>query len=862
MHPTRRLVAAAAATVVAPLCSLGHGQEILRDDFNGGSVNPATWQVMTHQVGRSLFGNVPVVSGGFARLRHDTYNPSSPGTRFRGTELASHAFLSRGTLGIEMEARVRTNAMPNGLVTSFFTYNYRVENGTGFSDEADFEFLSSRINAAPPGGHPVLLTTFNDFNNTTQPYGDEVTQSSREVYVHGLDTTQFNTVKFRWLPQRLEWYVNGRLFRTVTGSLVPTDATRLRFNFWAPGAEWPAAYSAALQPTGNPAQNVPQYYDVDWVVVRHARPPVTATAPDRVFTDRFSNGSVANSDQLTGFWQTRNLGASSSVVESPGLPLRLTAAGAGYPHAQIASPVRSEFNFFEAPVEIEATGINFDSPSRSYDKSYLRFALSSQALTAGSQSEYTSEDAFSLRIGSDNTIGVGFKLNAPNRNTEYEGVNLLNTTVSGPVRRVQFVAHPTFYTLSVEHDLSLADSTPTVSQFGGALSISLADWAQLASTATGNAALYVQSQLSNAGSGEATTVSLESLAVNAVRPTWSVAGGGDWSASVNWSRGVAPDYRGANAVLPSSSAGGRTIQLTSPVTVGRLTLEGPAGYTLTGGGSLTLDTPAARARVLVTSGSHAIDVPVAAATDTTFEVAGEAQVSLGQGLTADGAKGLTKSGAGTLAAAHVRAGALLIESGWVRILPSTTANAPDGVSRVGALTLAGTFTTPLATLDLSNNTLLVDHAPGASPLTDLRQYVATGATTGVGVVSSETDARTRLAVVASHELFSVFPATFAGQMVDDSTVIVAYTLTGDANLDFRVNIEDFASLAANFNRSGGWRQGDFDGDGLTAVGDFAVLAAAFNQALASRPAPGTVPEPSTVGAGVAILAGLRRRRAR
>ena len=853
----RRCGITLAAALAMPAASVT-AQEILRDDFNGTSLNTGTWQVMTHQVGRSLFGNTPAVSGGFARLRHDTYNPASPGTRFRGTELATNAFLSRGTLGIELEARVRSNAMASGLVTSFFTYNYRVENGTGFSDEADFEFLSSRINSAPASGDPVQLTTFNDFNNVTQPYGDEVTQSSREVFINGLDTTQFNTVKFRWLPQRLEWYVNGRLHRTVTGSLVPTDATRMRFNFWAPGSEWPAAYSAALQPTANPAANVSHYYDVDWVAVRHARPPVSATAPDRVFTDRFNNGSVFNSDSVPAFWQTRNQGG--SVVESSAVPLKLTATGAGYPHAQIASAVRDEFNFFEAPIQIEATGINFDSPSGSYGKSYLRFALSSQALTTGTQSEYTSEDAFSLRIGGDNTIGLGFKVNSPNLNTEFEGVNLLNQAVSGPVRRVKLVVHPTFYTLNVEHDLSLADSTPTTSQFSGSLSLSLDDWAVLANPATGHSAMYIQSQLSNSTAGESTTAMVESFAVDVVRSTWAAPGNGDWHAPASWSSAGVPDFRGANVVLPASAVA-RTIALNTAATIGKLSVRGSAApYTISGSGSLTIDTPARAARVELASGVgvHRVQVPVHLASDVTFDISANSELALEAGLTATLAADVTKSGSGALGATHLRTGGdVSISAGEIYIPPSASPNAPGGASRIGGIAITGGPGAPTARLAIANNALIIDYT-GASPVTNARDYLSAGVASSFGIVSLPATGDGRHGYFEATDLFTSFPAEFAGQPVDATSVLLAYTLPGDANLDFRVDIADFSALAAAFNTPSRWRQGDFDYDGTTNIADFSLLAARFNLALATTAR--AVPEP--VAALLLVPAALLQRRRR
>lgn len=851
-QPARHVLSLLAAAAALP--GVASAQEIFRDDFNGGSLDTGKWQVMTHQVGRSLFGNTPVVSGGFARLKHDTYNAASPGTRFRGTEIKSIPTISRGIEGIEMESRVRVNSMANGLVTSFFTYNFRTQGGTGFWDEMDFEFLSSRMNSVASPTDPVLVSAYNDFNATTAPYGDGVTQASYEHVVNPLDLTQFNTFKMRWLPQRLEWYANGRLLRTVTGSLVPTDPTTLRFNFWAPGSEWPAAFSSALNPTSIPAQNVSAFYDLDWTVVRAARPAVTATSADRVFTDRFLNSNVGTSDSLAGFWTTRNQG-SSTVTETAAMPLRLTAAGAGFPHAQIASGVRSEFNFFESPIEVEATGIDFSSSSNSYDKSYFRIVLSSQALTANTQSEFTSDDAFSLRIGSDNSVALGFKVNSPSVNSEFDRVNLVSQSVSGPVRRVRMIFHPTFYELNIEHDLSLTDSSPVTTQFAGSVALSLADWAILANTPTGDAAMYLQSQLSNSGAAETTTVALESLAVNAIRPTWSAAAGGEWTGSTNWSRSMVPNYSGANAIVGGGGAiGGQTISINSAVTVGRLTLDAALGYTLSGVGSLTVQTPARTARVSTVTGSHTIAVPVSVLSDAQFDIAGAS--SLRTAAISGNGKTLTKTGSGTLSAASIRGAGLSIDAGTVAVLPAPTNNSAATASNVTQLLIAGSPATPAARLDLGNNTLVIEYA-SASPAESVRQWLRAGRSgNGMGIVSSSADATTRIGYA---EASSLVPGggTWAGQPVDGTALVLAFALAGDANLSGGVDIDDFGGLAASFNQPGAWISGDFDYDGVVSIDDFGLLASNFN---ASLPAARAVPEPMAGMLALLLPATGRRRR--
>ncbi|HRK29636.1 MAG TPA: family 16 glycosylhydrolase [Tepidisphaeraceae bacterium] len=828
------------------------GQEIFRDDFNGGSIDLAKWDVMTHVVGRSRFGNTPVVSNGFARLRHDTYNPTAPGSTFRGTELATDAFFSRGANGIELEARVRSNAMVNGLVTSFFTYISRNVGGTILWDEADFEFLSTRTNATPVGD-PVLVSTYNDFNLTTQPYGDEVTQSSREYIIPTLDLTQFNSFRMRWLNNRLEWYANGRLLRTVTGTLVPTDATRPRFNFWAPGSEWGAAYSSALQPTSNPANNQSAFYDVDWMVIRNARPAVTATSPDRVFTDRFNNASVPNADSINGFWTQRSQG-NSSVNESTAEPLKLNAGGGGYPHAQIVSAVRSEFNMFESPIEIEATGIDFVSSSNSYNKALLRFSLSSEGLTTNSQSEYTSEDALALRIDANQTISLGYKVNAPNTNTEFEGTNVLTQSVSGPVRRVNLIVNPTFYTLKVEHDLSLEDGTPVTAEFSGSLNINLNDWRKLAAAATGHSALYVQSQLSNAAPNETATAFVESLAVNAIKPTWNQATGGDWNSTAGWSRHMVPNYSGANAIFGTAITGTQTVVVNAPVTAGRITFDSNAGYVIAGSSSITLQSPAASARVLALNGSHQIAVPVHAVMNTELSVATGASLDLAGGLMSSATA--TKSGDGALQLRHIRGTSFSIDAGTVRIAAGATANAAGGASSLQSLAFAG-GAVPLTSLDLTNNALVLDYS-GASPAESVRLLLLAGSSSGTGLVSSMANESFRLGFA---EGAAIRPGggEFAGQAVDATSIVVAFTSAGDTNLDGTVNLDDFTALASSFGASGLWSAGDFSYDGQVNLDDFTQLAANFGTTLASAPRA-SVPEPA--GAMVIVLlAATRRRRA-
>src|SRR5206468_174900 len=145
-----------------------------------------------------------------------------------------------------------------------------------------------------------------------------------------------------------------------------------------------------------------------------------------------------------------------------------------------------------------------------------------------------------------------------------------------------------------------------------------------------------------------------------------------------------------------------------------------------------------------------------------------------------------------------------------------------------------------------------------------------GVNSSVAAAAASTAHRTALGYAeASSVGIGAGGGTFSGQAVDNTSVLVRYTLSGDSNLSGGVDLTDFTFLAANFNKVGGatWLQGDYNYDGNVDLTDFTFLASNFNQSLsagdaASLGAP--VPEPSTVTAAVAGAIWMfdrRRRRA-
>jgi uncharacterized membrane protein len=87
--------------------------------------------------------------------------------------------------------------------------------------------------------------------------------------------------------------------------------------------------------------------------------------------------------------------------------------------------------------------------------------------------------------------------------------------------------------------------------------------------------------------------------------------------------------------------------------------------------------------------------------------------------------------------------------------------------------------------------------------------------------------------------------------------LVSRAMDGDATIDGRVDIADFALLAANYNTAGNWLDGDFNADGTVGIADFALLAGNFNRVLNTAARP--VPEPAGLMLPLAALIAVRRR---
>jgi hypothetical protein len=279
-----------------------------RDDFDKLDQNRWTVYDSGYAYGRTQFGNVPEIVAEsaegtpetrFARLKLSTNN-NNTNYPLKGTEMYSPALMLES--GKEIVAKVRSSTSRRGIVSAFWTYGSQGRYGTRTysHDEIDFEFLSNWTSDR------LLLTTWNDWSER-YGYGDGVHHGDADLNLSGLDRSQWNIYKIRWLNDRVEWFVNDMLVPVYSTSAPnnndplphPNDPMTVRFNIWAPDSSWQDAYDATLVGTNNPDDN--HYLDVDWVEVRAVgSAPGENVSGDGLRGEYFNNKSLSGAAVLAG----------------------------------------------------------------------------------------------------------------------------------------------------------------------------------------------------------------------------------------------------------------------------------------------------------------------------------------------------------------------------------------------------------------------------------------------------------------------------------------------------------------------------------------------------------------------------------
>lgn len=228
--------------------------------------------------------------------------------------------------------------------------------------------------------------------------------------------------------------------------------------------------------------------------------------------------------------------------------------------------------------------------------------------------------------------------------------------------------------------------------------------------------------------------------------------------------------------------------------------------------------------------------------------------------------------AATVVTSYVRQNSLVATSGTILTRPSAGGGQTSVLS---SLTLTGT-----ASLDLADNNMVLDGADATAvtaATTQLRQYLYNGNVTS-SIAAGDPQHRLAIGYATSAQLGV---GMWGNQAVDTTALLTKMTYLGDANLDGKINADDFALIDRGFTKHlNTWAFGDFNYDGSVTAADYLLIDRVYAQQtgtlspalLAERESQfGTeyvsaliaaVPEPSSVVACgvVAIVVSARRRR--
>jgi GH35 family endo-1,4-beta-xylanase len=352
------------------------------------------------------------------------------------------------------------------------------------------------------------------------------------------------------------------------------------------------------------------------------------------------------------------------------------------------------------------------------------------------------------------------------------------------------------------------------------------------------------------------------LAMLSAPPNWSIwdaGASGAWSGSSSWSGGSLADSSGQTAYFGPSSAGA-IVNVDAPRTVGMLAFNSESSYMIAGDSTLTLrgfNNPSGHvASIFVAAGNHRIEAPVALADDTTITVVPATSTLTLTHLQPTNAS-LSKEGAGMLTVNAVQAAGLSVSGGTLTIASKASGG---GISVVNSLDIAGTTDNWTATLDLTDESLIVGYS-GVSPLSRIQNQIksgANGAWTGMGITSSSAASAGSEGIPAAlgfAEASALGLSSFGGEAITGPSVVVRYTLCGDANLDGVVNAIDFNRLASGFGAADStWIGGDFNYDGAVNTADFDALAMNFNHTLPAIDVALASPVPEPCAAAMLLCA--------
>jgi hypothetical protein len=318
----------------------------------------------------------------------------------------------------------------------------------------------------------------------------------------------------------------------------------------------------------------------------------------------------------------------------------------------------------------------------------------------------------------------------------------------------------------------------------------------------------------------------------------------------------------ANGVVNKTGTDALTVRQTGTVAVGGGALHAGTVIINAGGGKFNVTSGGADAGDVTNDGAVALSGGV-----THF-------------ATLSGTGTSTVSGGGTLSANFIRQNSLTVTTPGAVAINASAANA--NTSRVNTLTVTGE-------LDLRDNKLIVNNGTvgtrSGSTYTGLTGLIQSGRNggnwSGNGIITSQTQATTSnltsigIATAQQVKGLSTASATavWAGETVTGNQALVMYTYGGDANLDGKINVDDYGRIDFNVNLgTAGWFNGDYNYDGKINVDDYGIID--FNVGIQGAPFPTSegvglngvtaIPEPASFAwlAACGFANPVRRRRRR
>jgi autotransporter-associated beta strand protein len=254
--------------------------------------------------------------------------------------------------------------------------------------------------------------------------------------------------------------------------------------------------------------------------------------------------------------------------------------------------------------------------------------------------------------------------------------------------------------------------------------------------------------------------------------------------------------------------------------------------------------------------------------------------------TMSGTGNVTKNGTSALTVASLRIGTNSLNVGQGKLVIAPSNGAFSGTSRVGSLNNN-------SLVDITDNKLITTSSVGtanAGTYDGVSGQIQSGRNGGgwtgaIGIVTSKSDATTSnftsIGVATGQQVKALAnpsdTALWGGQTVSGSDALVMYTYGGDANLDGKINVDDYGHIDSSVVLSGvaGWFNGDFNYDGKINVDDYGIIDSNVPIQGAAFPTAGSaaagssglsgvsaVPEPASFAFVVAAcgVATLKRRR--